>query len=141
MGVERNDRKPGRWDHLAPEKKAGIQAIYGGRCPGCDAELPFEVIRVDRPFQCPSCGWNVRVRERSQVLHFVVTLLSSVALPYLFDVRGLAWVLTTIVLFFPAMMIVTMMMQRVLPQEFRLDDDFRLQMRRRDDSDPPAGTE
>jgi hypothetical protein len=107
---------------------ARVERLYGGECPGCSAWIPHHVVRIDKPFLCPSCGWNVCVPTHYMWLRFGLILVPSGLVAYVLGFHGVGLLLATIALFVPVGISVTAAMQRLAPPRFVLSDDYRSQL-------------
>jgi hypothetical protein len=116
-----------RGDRESP-RAARVEEVYGGECPGCSARLSRRIIRLDRSFQCPSCGWNVCVPRYYSWLQFVLSLLLASGIAYALGTTRVAWLVTVAVCFFPTAMVVSAITHRIIPPRLRLSDDYQSQM-------------
>ena len=67
-------------------------------CPVCQSEIPREMIRRDG-FLCPTCKQQLRIRGPSR-LGFAVVIVLGFALSFVMGIRGVAFVLTGVLLSF-----------------------------------------
>ncbi len=99
-----------------------IERTYGAACPVCRTHLPADVIRLDRPFECSTCGSQLCVHKSYSTIKFGIALICAIAVAYAVGARGVVWFLAVVLSLFPTMVMLTMVTQRLVPPPISICD-------------------
>jgi len=70
-------------------------------CPRCEAALDRRTASFTKSFECPSCGEKLRVKQTGYRIRSVIVYLISALLTYEFGLRGLGFIIVSILAWWP----------------------------------------
>lgn len=100
-------------------------------CPKCSFRLRPSDSRFEGPyFECPSCRQKLRIPPSYK--HFLLAgqVVISITLPYMLGIRDvLAFIIVTLIAFFPVVFLFTFLMRKIYPPRFEPYEPSDMSMR------------
>ena len=87
-------------------------------CPFCGGRLRNTELYPGRPIVCPDCAAELQPSDCQMWLYGVGALITLMAVLYFLDVSGVWFVVGTILLWFPAYIILMFFFDRIFPPHF-----------------------
>lgn len=97
--------------------------IESSRCPKCCANIPPEVIRLGRTFECPNCENSVQVKPRYDRGIRVLSYLFGCAAAYGSGLRGMSIVFIGILYGVFFLILFEILVKRLFPPKLQEGDD------------------
>jgi hypothetical protein len=114
--------RAGRED-VEARRRSRVERLYGATCPWCSTRLSSRSVRFGRSFRCPSCDSALAVPNYYPFLLFFLSLFVAGGTAAALPVSGWLWVLTSALLFFPSLMLVSAVTHHIVSPPVRLTND------------------